>query len=376
MSETPKHDKTEDATPQRIRKAREQGQVPRSKDLASAALILGCSLMLTSSADWFATKMSQLTRYNMLVSHENLLQDDVMLMHLGTSLIKMLELLGPLFLIVALLAAIAGALPGGPIFSFENANFKYSRIDPIAGIGRIVSSRSLIELVKSVLKITLLIGIMLGFLDTHLIDFLSYSQLPVDEAVTRGIDMLSAGMLYLGLGLIVIAFIDVPYQYWHHLQELKMSRQEVKDEHKQQEGKPEVKAKIRQLQHRMGRSRADTSIPKADVLLVNPTHYAIALKYDPELADAPYVLTKGKEELALYMRKLAKHHDVEIIEIPALARAIYYSTQVDQQIPAALFMAIAHVLSYVMQIKASRQGKQQKPEPLPQFFIPPHLRHD
>lgn len=376
MSETPKHDKTEDATPQRIRKAREQGQVPRSKDLASAALILGCSLMLTSSADWFATKISQLTRYNMLVSHEDLLQDDVMLMHLGTSLIKMLELLGPLFLIVALLAAIAGALPGGPIFSFENANFKYSRIDPIAGIGRIFSSRSLIELLKSVLKITLLIGIMLSFLDTHLIDFLSYSQLPVDEAVTSGIDMLSAGMLYLGLGLIVIAFIDVPYQYWHHLQELKMSRQEIKDEHKQQEGKPEVKAKIRQLQHRMGRSRADTSIPKADVLLVNPTHYAIALKYDPELADAPYVLTKGKEELALYMRKLAKQHDVEIIEIPALARAIYYSTQVDQQIPGALFMAIAHVLSYVMQIKASRQGKQQKPEPLPQFFIPPHLRHD
>ncbi|WP_445946739.1 flagellar biosynthesis protein FlhB [Shewanella sp.] len=376
MSETPKHDKTEDATPQRIRKARDQGQVPRSKDLASAALILGCSLMLTNSADWFATKMSQLTRYNMLVSHQDLLQDDVMLIHTGTSLLKMLELLGPLFLIVALLAAIAGALPGGPIFSMENANFKYSRIDPIAGIGRIFSSRSLIELLKSILKITLLIGIMLSFLDTHLIDFLSYSQLPIDEAVTRGIDMLSKGMMYLGFGLIVIAFIDVPYQYWHHLQELKMSKQEIKDEHKQQEGKPEVKAKIRQLQHRMGRSRAETSIPKADVLLVNPTHYAIALKYDPELADAPYVLTKGKEELALYMRQIAKKHDVEIIEIPALARAIYYSTQVDQQIPGALFMAIAHVLSYVMQIKASRQGKQQKPEPLPQFFIPPHLRHD
>jgi flagellar biosynthetic protein FlhB len=112
------------------------------------------------------------------------------------------------------------------------------------------------------------------------------------------------------------------------------------------------------------------------VLLVNPTHYAIALKYDADLADAPYVLTKGTEELALYMRKLAKQHNVEIIEMPALARAIYHSTQVDQQIPSALFMAIAHVLSYVMQIKASRKGLQQKPDPLPQFFIPPHLRHD
>ena len=126
----------------------------------------------------------------------------------------------------------------------------------------------------------------------------------------------------------------------------------------------------------MARSRADTVIPKADVLLVNPTHYAVALKYDPNLADAPYVITKGTEELALYMRKLAKQHNIEVIEIPALTRAIYHTTQVDQQIPAALFTAIAHVLSYVMQIKASRQGKQQKPEPLPHFFIPPHLRHD
>ncbi|KVW99789.1 flagellar biosynthesis protein FlhB [Shewanella frigidimarina] len=376
MSETPKHDKTEDATPQRLRKARDEGQVPRSKDLASAALIIGCSLMLTNSADWFATKISQLTRYNMLLTSEDLARDDVMLMHLGTSLIKMLELLTPLFIMVGLLAAVAGALPGGLIFNLNNANFKYNRIDPISGLGRIISIKSLIELIKSVLKITLLIGIMLGFLNSNLDDLINYSQLPIDEAVTKGISMLSTGMLYLGVGLIVIAFIDVPYQYWHHLNELKMSRQEIKDEHKQQEGKPEIKAKIRQLQHRMGRSRADTAIPKADVLLVNPTHYAIALKYDPELADAPYVLTKGTEELALYMRKLAKQHNVEIIEIPALARAIYYSTQVDQQIPSALFMAIAHVLSYVMQIKASRKGQQQKPDPLPQFFIPPHLRHD
>lgn len=376
MSETPKHDKTEDATPQRIRKARDEGQVPRSKDLASAALIIGCSLMLTNSADWFAAKMSQLTRYNMLLTSEDLARDDVMLMHLGTSLVKMLELLTPLFIMVGLLAAVAGALPGGPIFNFNNANFKYSRIDPISGLGRIISINSLIELIKSVLKITLLIGIMLGFLDSNLDSLINYNQLPIDEAVTKGISMLSTGMLYLGTGLIAIAFIDVPYQYWHHLNELKMSRQEIKDEHKQQEGKPEIKAKIRQLQHRMGRSRADTAIPKADVLLVNPTHYAIALKYDADLADAPYVLTKGTEELALYMRKLAKQHNVEIIEMPALARAIYHSTQVDQQIPSALFMAIAHVLSYVMQIKASRKGLQQKPDPLPQFFIPPHLRHD
>lgn len=376
MSQTQQQDKTEEATPQKLRKARKEGQVPRSKDLASAALVLGCSVMLTSNANWFATKVSGLTKYNMLLTRAELDQPDMMVRHLGTSLVEMLTILSPLFIMVALLAAIAGALPGGPIFNVGNANFKYSRIDPIAGVGRIFSAQSLVELLKSCLKIVLLISIMLVFLNGHLQSLLSYSHRPIDEAVRDGINLLSQGMLYLGVGLLVIAFIDVPYQYWHHKKQLRMSRQEVKDEHTQQEGKPEIKAKIRQLQQRMARSRADTTIPKADVLLVNPTHYAVALKYNPDLADAPYVLTKGTEELALYMRELAKKHGVEIIDIPPLTRAIYHSTQVDQQIPSALFIAIAHVLSYVMQIKASRKGLQQKPEPLPHFFIPPHLRHD
>lgn len=373
---TPKQDKTEKATPQKQRKARKEGQVPRSKDLASAALIMGCSIMLTSNADWFATKASGLAKYNMLLTRAELDQPDMMVRHLGTSLVEMLSMLTPLFIMVALLAAIAGALPGGPIFNFGNANFKYSRIDPISGIGRIFSTKSLVELFKSTLKIVLLIGIMLVFLQGHLQGLLSYSQRPIDEAVRDGIDLLSQGMLYLGTGLLVIAFIDVPYQYWNHNKELRMSRQEVKDEHTQQEGKPEIKAKIRQLQQRMAQSRAAITIPKADVLLVNPTHYAVALKYNPDLADAPYVLTKGTEELALYMRELAKKHNIEIIDIPPLTRAIYHSTQVDQQIPSALFIAIAHVLSYVMQIKAARKGLQQKPAPLPHFFIPPNLRHD
>ncbi|PTA51623.1 flagellar biosynthesis protein FlhB [Shewanella morhuae] len=373
---TPKQDKTEKATPQKQRKARKEGQVPRSKDLASAALIMGCSIMLTSNADWFATKASGLAKYNMLLTRAELDQPDMMVRHLGASLVEMLSMLTPLFIMVALLAAIAGALPGGPIFNFGNANFKYSRIDPISGIGRIFSTKSLVELFKSTLKIVLLIGIMLVFLQGHLQGLLSYSQRPIDEAVRDGIDLLSQGMLYLGTGLLVIAFIDVPYQYWNHNKELRMSRQEVKDEHTQQEGKPEIKAKIRQLQQRMAQSRAAITIPKADVLLVNPTHYAVALKYNPDLADAPYVLTKGTEELALYMRELAKKHNIEIIDIPPLTRAIYHSTQVDQQIPSALFIAIAHVLSYVMQIKAARKGLQQKPAPLPHFFIPPNLRHD
>ncbi len=376
MSKDTGQSKTEKATPQKLKKARAEGQVPRSKDLAATALIIGCSLMLTISAEWFAAKVAQVTRYNMLFTKADLDEPGMMMRHLGTSLLEVLNILGPIFVMVAVLAMVAGALPGGPVFNFKNAAFKYSRIDPIAGFGRMASVKSLVELIKSILKIVLLIGIMFTFLEKNLQTLLTYSQLPIDEAVRHGIDMLSAGMLYLGLGMLVITFIDVPYQYWHHHNELKMTRQDVKDEHKQQEGKPEIKAKIRELQQRIGRSRADIAIPQADVLLVNPNHYAVALKYDLEKADAPYVLTKGTDELALYMRQIAQRHDVEVIVLPPLARAVYYSTQVEQQIPAALFIAIAHVLSYVLQIKAARQGKQVRPDPLPNFFIPPHLRRD
>ncbi|ABV34699.1 flagellar biosynthetic protein FlhB [Shewanella sediminis HAW-EB3] len=376
MSKDTGQSKTEKATPQKLKKAQDQGQVPRSKDLAATALIIGCSLMLTASADWFATRVARVAQYNMSLTKAELDEPGMMMSHLGTSLVEILNILGPIIVLIAVLAMVAGSMPGGPVFNFKNAAFKYSRIDPIAGIGRMFSMKSLVELVKSILKIVLLIGIMFTFLEHNLQSLLGYSQLPIDEAVRKGIDILSLGMLYLGIGMLVITFIDVPYQYWHHHNELKMSRQDVKDEHKQQEGKPEIKAKIRQLQQRIGRSRADVAIPQADVLLVNPNHYAVALKYDVEKADAPYVLTKGTDELALYMRQIAKHHDVEVIELPPLARAIYYSTQVEQQIPAALFIAIAHVLSYVLQIKAARQGKQQRPDPLPNFFIPPHLRRD
>ncbi|MDO6680269.1 flagellar biosynthesis protein FlhB [Shewanella sp. 4_MG-2023] len=368
--------KTEQATPQKLRKAREQGQVPRSKDLAASALIIGCAIMLTSSADWMASEVAELTRFNMILTKEQLNVPDIMQQHMGAALLAILSLLGPLFLLVGIIAMVAGAMPGGPLFNIKNASFKYSRIDPIAGLGRMISMKSLVELVKSVLKITLLVSIMLFFLQSNLQSIMASSQMQIDDAVRSCIDTISAGLFYLGTGLLLITFIDVPYQYWHHHNELKMSFQEVKDEHKQQEGKPEIKAKIRQMQQKISRSRADVAVPQANVLLVNPTHYAIALRYDADKADAPFVIAKGVDELALYMREVAQLHDVEVIEIPALARAIYYSTKIEQQIPAALFIAIAHVLSYVLQIKAARSGAQAKPDPLPHFYIPPHLRHD
>lgn len=376
MSQQSGADKTEQATPQKLRKAREQGQVPRSKDLASSALIIGCSLMLFTSADWFASGIREMAAHNMMVTREELDTPGMMMRHAGESLLAMLEVLAPLFFMVLLLALVSGALPGGPVFNLTLLEFKGSRIDPIKGLGKLFSSRSLVELLKSVLKVSLLLTIMWLFLSHNLTYLLNISMLPLDEAVSRGIELISLALMYLGAGLLLITFIDVPYQYWQHQKELKMTKQEVKDEHKQMEGKPEIKAKIRALQQQMSRSRAEVSVPQADVILVNPSHYAVALKYDPKRAEAPFVIGKGIDEVALYMRELARRHNVEVVSAPPLARAVYHSTQIEQQIPAGLFKAVAHVLHYVLQIRAARQGKSAMPSPLPNFDIPPHLRKD
>ncbi|MBM7071614.1 flagellar biosynthesis protein FlhB [Shewanella sp. 202IG2-18] len=376
MSENSAQDKSEQATPQKLKKAKEEGQVPRSKDLASSALIMVGAGLLMSYQTEIASQIVELTQFNMMIDKNALREADILQLHLASSLMSVVTILAPILLILMLTTIVTGSLPGGVVLSGKNLGFKYNRIDPIKGIGRIFSTRSLVELLKSVLKIILLAGIMINLLSNELPSLLGYSQLAVDEAITQGIHMLAMGMLYLSLGLLIITFIDVPYQFWQHGKELRMSKQEIKEEQKQQEGSPEVKGRIRQLQQKISRSRADVSIPQADVLLVNPTHYSVALKYDEQKSDAPYVLTKGTDELALYMKQIAKKHDVEIVEIPALTRAVYYSTQVEQQIPAALFVAIAHILNYVMQLRAARQGKQKAPAPLPNFFIPPHLRHD
>ncbi|MBY5992004.1 flagellar biosynthesis protein FlhB [Ferrimonas balearica] len=367
-------DKTEKATPQQLKKARDKGQVPRSKDLATAALFIGCALMLLASADWFARGTAELLRFNFSLTREDLMEPDIMVRHVGASLVAMINLLGPLFILIALLALVAGAMPGGPLLSLKNAQFKGSRINPISGLKRMFSMKSVVELVKSILKVSLILTTLYLLLRSRLEGLLGLYRLPLDQAVREGISFLAFGVLTLGVVLLFIALIDVPWQIFDHKKQLKMTRQQVKDEHKQMEGKPEVKARIRQIQQKMARSRADAAVPKADVLLTNPSHFAVALKYDPERADAPFVIAKGTDELALHMRQLARLHGVETVEAPPLARAVYHSTQVDQMIPQALFVAVAQVLSYVLQLKAHRQGRQQRPDPLPSFHIPKHLR--
>ena len=207
-------------------------------------------------------------------------------------------------------------------------------------------------------------------------DLLAIANESVESAILHSIQVTGWSLLWMACGLILIAAVDVPFQLWDSKQKLMMTKQEVKDEYKDSEGKPEVKSKIRQLQRQMAERRMMQQVPEADVVITNPTHFAVALKYDPAKGNAPVMLAKGGDFLALKIREIAQEHKVTLLESPALARAVYYSTEVDQEIPAGLYLAVAQVLAYVYQLKQFRAGKGKRPGPLPDLPIPPDLRRD
>ena len=193
-------------------------------------------------------------------------------------------------------------------------------------------------------------------------------------ALNEALHMLAQAFVILGCVLMLIALVDVPYQLWSFMRKLRMTKQEVKQEHKNSEGSPEVKRRIRQVQMMFARARIDKRVPQADVVIVNPTHYAVAIRYDPKRANAPYVIAKGVDSMALRIREVAGRHHKLVLDLPDLTRAIYYSTRIDQEVPAGLYTAVAYVLNHVLQLQAYRAGRGQKPLPLPSLHIPPELR--
>jgi flagellar biosynthetic protein FlhB len=279
-------------------------------------------------------------------------------------------------LILMLVAAIAGSIGiGGLLISGKAVAPKLNRMDPIKGLGRMFSARSLIELVKAILKVGLVMVVAILILDVRTEDLLSISEEPVRSAVEHVAWTLSWSFVILACATIIIAAIDVPFQIFDHQKKLRMTKQEVKDEFKDTEGKPEVKGKIRQLQREMAQRRMMQDVPGADVVITNPTHYAVALKYDQNKMAAPVVVAKGHDETAFKIMEIAREHKVEIMRTPPLTRAVYHNTEVGGEIPDGLYMAIAQVLAYVFQLRQFRKGRGEKPH-VPEFPIPSDLRRD
>jgi flagellar biosynthetic protein FlhB len=369
-------DKSEEPTSKRLEESRKKGQIARSKELNTLAVTLTGTVALIIFGAYMGNVLMEIMRGNFSLPREVLMSERSMALHLLASGKEALLAVQP-FLIALLIASIAGPIAlGGWLFSAEALLPKASRMNPLAGLKRMFSVQALVELIKALAKFLVILAVALLVLSVDQDDLLAIANEPVEPAILHSLQVVGWSALWLSCGLILIAAVDVPFQLWSHKNKLKMTKQEVRDEYKDTEGKPEVKGRIRQLQREMAERRMMQAVPEADVVITNPTHFAVALKYDPEKGGAPLLLAKGGDFLALKIREIAQEHQVMVLESPALARAVYYSTELDQEIPAGLYLAVAQVLAYVYQLRQYRAGKGKRPGPLPDLPIPPDLRRD
>ena len=367
-------DKTEKSTPQKRRRARQEGQIARSRELSTAGLFLFGGLVMSWWAPVFGRFFAELMTYQLRHAWSGGTNADVLEQQLGLALWQSFMLLGPLFAALAVLLILLGLVPGGFILVWTMLLPKFNRLNPIAGLGRMFSWHGIMEMLKSLLKIGLIGGTLYFLLRHHWQALRLMNRQPLQDSIEQGLGLLSFGFVAMGAVMLLIALIDAPFQYWSLLRKLRMTKQEVREEHKNTEGRPEVKSRIRQVQMAFARARIQQRVPEADLVIVNPTHYAVAIKYDARKASAPYVIAKGVDAMALKIREVAQQHRKTVLELPDLTRAVYYSTRIDQEIPAGLYTAVAYVLTHVLQLEAYRRGRARKPEPLPELRIPNELR--
>jgi flagellar biosynthetic protein FlhB len=376
LAESDGQERTEEATPRRKQQAQEKGQVARSKELASVSVLIIGSVSLMWFGGMLATALYQMMSRIFTLSREEIFDvgklGDIAFGALGSLIFPLL-----LILIVLFFAALAGAAGlGGIRFSAEAARPKLSKLNPLSGLKRMVGKQSAVELIKSILKVGLVAGVAFLLIDSSRADLLQLSTDVYPQNIFHSLDILLNFVLLISCSLLVVVAIDIPFQVWQHNEQLKMTKQEIKDEFKDTEGKPEVKGRIRMLQREAAQRRMMADVPQADVIVTNPEHFSVALRYKQNTDKAPVVVAKGVDHMALKIREVAREHDIYVIPAPPLARALYHTTELEQEIPDGLFTAVAQVLAYVFQLKQYRKKGGQRPvlknENMP---IPPGLRH-
>ncbi|MEQ8799370.1 MAG: flagellar biosynthesis protein FlhB [Salinisphaeraceae bacterium] len=364
----PAAERTEAPTPKRRRDARKEGQIARSRELGALALVAAGMLGMGGFSGWAGHHALALLTGGLRLDRADALDSHALTEGLAAGLAQGLWLMVPLLVMTGVAAIAAPLLLGGWNFSWKATAPKGSRLDPLQGIKRMFSARSLTELGKALLKFAVLGGITVLYVAVYGNELLQLSVAPAASGIVRGLQL----CLYLGLwllgGLALIALVDVPVQIHQHTKELRMTRQEVRDELKDTEGKPEVKSRQRQLQQAAAGRRMLEDVPTADVVVTNPTHFAVALKYDPDTMSAPLVVASGADHLAARIRERAIQYRVPMVSAPPLARALYASADVGQDVPVTLYTAVAQLLTYVFQLRAHRPGT---PGPdLPRFDLP------
>lgn len=369
------NEKTEDPTSKKISEARKKGQIARSKELSTALVLVASAVTFILLGSQIATAIFKVTQRTFTLSRDETYDYTHMFQAWGYAFETISWPVLSYMLIVTIAGIYGNVALGGYNFTWQSAAPKASKLNPIAGFKRMFGMNGLVELLKALAKFVVVASMayvaMLVFHDEAL--HLDRELYPLN--LFHAMDLISWGFLLMCCALIPIAAFDVPYQSFKHNKEMKMSKQEVKDERKNADGDPQVKSRIRKLQYQAAAKRMMQQVPTADVVVTNPTHFSVALKYDQVGNKAPTLVAKGADQMAMHIRTIANAHDVPIIASPMLARAIYYSTEADHEIPEKLFMAVAQVLAYVFQLKAFKQGKGKRPAPLQKDLpIPPELR--
>ncbi|MFZ5466210.1 MAG: flagellar biosynthesis protein FlhB [Pseudomonadota bacterium] len=366
MAEQPDsgQERTEAPTPKRQREAREQGQIARSRELGTTLVLIVSAAGLLLLGPATAAALLEELRTGLSPTREMIFDPLWMTRGLGEMAWRGFLAILPLIGLLMLAAFLAPLLMGGIGFSWKALAPKFERIDPLKGLQRMFALRALIELIKSIIKFLLVGAVAVLVIWLELDDLLRLGLTDPRGGLLAAMEILGWGFLLMSASTLLIAAFDVPYQLWEHIKQLRMTKQEIRDEFKETEGKPEVKQKIRQLQMQAAQRRMMQEVPKADVIITNPTHFAVALRYDGAKGDAPIVVAKGRDLVAARIREIGEEHGVLVFSAPPLARALYQTTDLNQPIPAELYRAVAQVLAYVYQLnEARRQGGAAPPRP-------------
>ena len=378
MAEDSELERTEPASAKRLEKAREEGDVPRSRELAAVAVLFATGLAIMIMGDHLNQALKDSMRSGLQFDRSIAFDPLVLLTKISDVLYMLLVAFSPLALVLLFAAIASPVLVGGWVFSVNSLMPQFGRLNPMRGLGNMISKNAAAELIKSIAKATLVSVVAYIVISHDMESILSLSLLPITSGIAQINDLMLMGFLTIVGALVFIAAIDIPYQLYQYAEKLKMTKEEVRQETKESDGNPEIKARIRQQQREMARRRMMAEIPNADVVITNPTHYAVAIKYKDDGMRAPVVVAKGSDAVALKIREIAAENNVPTLESPKLARALFAHTDLGKEIPEALYSAVAEVLAYVFQMRIFKKEGGFRPEvpsslPVPDALDPHSL---
>ena len=365
MSESSSEDRTEEPTSRRLSDARKEGQIARSMELPAAAVTISAVGLIFFMGGYLVNKLAERFAAGFHFDRKIVFSSNLLPALFADELLQSFVLIIPIFILTVVVAIVSTGLTGGYNFSMQAVMPKASKLNPLSGLQRIFGPKAWVELGKAILKFVLVTGVVIAILNNNIHTLNLIGRMPIEPALQASGELLTKSALLITLSLLIIAMIDVPYQRWQFMKQMRMTKQQVKDEMRQSEGNPEIKGQIRRKQREMSNARMIDSVKNADVVITNPEHFAVALSYDPNGDSAPILLAKGTDEVAARIREEAQKHGIEIFQAAPLARALYFTTEIEHPVPEDLYYAVAQVIAYVFNLASITPGAPpvQKPDP-------------